>query len=125
MSVVIIAVFLLALAIVVPVAWFFGRSSLSSSSMSSPFSGNGGGTYDPVKAGEELPDGFRQIVPRDAIRPVYEPVFVPADSAGWDDNIEVIGVFSGIEAKAYPISFLTRWEMVVDELDGLPILVSW
>lgn len=28
---------------------------------------------DPVKAAEELPEGFRQLFPRDGIRTVYNP----------------------------------------------------
>ena len=81
--------------------------------------------YNPVTAGEPLPDGFRQLLPRDAIRPVYEPEFVPADATGWPRTTQVIGVASGDEAKAYPVSFLNRREMVVDSIDGIPILVTW
>lgn len=34
-----------------------------------------GQTYDPVRAGEALPSGFRQVLPRDAILPIYDPAF--------------------------------------------------
>jgi len=81
--------------------------------------------YNPVSSGERLPDGFRQLLPRDAIRPVYDPHFVPAGSAGWADDVDVIGVTRDGEAKAYPVSFLNGREMVVDEIAGVPILVSW
>ncbi len=81
--------------------------------------------YDPVIAGERLPDGFRQLLPRDAILPVYDPTFVAADEAGWATATDVIGVEIDGEAKAYPVSFLTGRELVVDELAGEPILVSW
>lgn len=81
--------------------------------------------YNPVAAGERLPDGFRQLLPRDAIRPVYEPQFVEASSVPWPDHAEVIGVAMGGEAKAYPVSFLNGRELVVDEIDHVPILVSW
>jgi hypothetical protein len=84
-----------------------------------------GDAYNPVTAGERLPDGFRQLLPRDAITPVYDPEFVSAGAARWPANAEVIGVVSGDTAKAYPVSFLTRREMVIDELDGIPLLVSW
>lgn len=86
---------------------------------------DGASGYDPVTAGERLPDGFRQLLPRDAILPVYEPRFLPADAVGWAGETDVIGVASGGEAKAYPVSFLNGREMVVDRLDGDPILVSW
>ncbi len=81
--------------------------------------------YNPVLAGEPLPDGFRQLLPRDGIRPVYEPRFVSADQAAWPGATQVIGVAHGDEAKAYPVSFLNGREMVVDEIDRLPILVTW
>ena len=84
-----------------------------------------GGVYNPVLAGEPLPDGFRQILPRDAIAPIYDPVFVEAAGVGWPEATQVIGVALGDEAKAYPVSFLNGREMVVDEIDRTPILVTW
>lgn len=81
--------------------------------------------YNPVLAGERLPDGFRQLLPRDAIAPIYEPRFVEAGLVDWPDRTQVIGVARGDESKAYPVSFLNGREMVVDEIDGLPILVTW
>ncbi len=84
-----------------------------------------GDAYNPVTAGEPLPDGFRQLLPRDAIRPVYEPRFVEGRRAGWPSATDVIGVAIDGEAKAYPVSFLNGRELVVDEIAGVPILVSW
>lgn len=81
--------------------------------------------YNPVTAGEPLPAGFRQLLPRDAIKPVYEPEFVFGTSVGWPASTDVIGVSLGSEAKAYPVSFLGGRELVVDEIDNIPILVSW
>ncbi len=81
--------------------------------------------YNPVAAGEKLPDGFRQLLPRDAIKPVYDPVFISASSIPWSDDTDVIGVTLGGQAKAYPVSFLNGRELVVDEIDNIPILVSW
>lgn len=81
--------------------------------------------YNPVLAGESLPADFRQILPRDAIRPVYDPTFVTADGVNWPDNTDVIGVEINGEAKAYPVDHLNGRELVVDELGGEPILVSW
>lgn len=83
------------------------------------------GVYNPVLAGEDLPEGFRQILPRDAIAPVYDPQFIEGQTIAWPDGAQVIGVSSGDEAKAYPVSFLNGREMVVDEIDGIPILVTW
>jgi hypothetical protein len=84
-----------------------------------------GDAYNPVTAGEPLPEGFRQLLPRDAIRPVYDPQFVSAGGVAWLGGTQVIGVSSGDEAKAYPVSFLNRREMVVDSINGIPILVTW
>ena len=81
--------------------------------------------YNPVAAGEALPDGFRQLLPRDAILPIYDPAFVPASQAGWPPDVQVIGVAAGKDAKAYPVSALNRREMVIDEIGGDPILVTW
>ena len=84
-----------------------------------------GGVYNPVLAGEPLPDGFRQVLPRDAIAPVYEPTFVAGRDIGWPGDAQVIGVEIDGQTKAYPVSFLNGREMVVDELAGIPILVTW
>lgn len=84
-----------------------------------------GDVYNPVLAGEPLPEGFRQLLPRDGIRPVYDPQFVTADAVDWTDTTHIIGVAHGDEAKAYPVSFLNGREMVVDEIDDIPILVTW
>ena len=82
-------------------------------------------TYDPVRAGEPLPDGFRQLLGRDAIMPIYDPEFVPAADSGWGDGTLVLGVEVEGEARAYPVAYLNRREMVIDQVGGTPLLVSW
>lgn len=81
--------------------------------------------YDPAAAGEPLPDGYHKVLGRDMIHPVYEPTFAGADEVDWPDNTDVIGVAGVTEAKAYPVSHLNFREMVIDEIEGIPILVSW
>ena len=81
--------------------------------------------YNPVLAGESLPADFRQILPRDAIQPIYDPTFAPAADIDWPDSTDVIGVEIDGEAKAYPVDHLNGHELVIDELGGIPILVSW
>lgn len=81
--------------------------------------------YNPVTAGERLPDGFRQLLPRDGIPPIYDPVFTSASGVDWPDGTQVIGVATGSAAKAYPVSYLDRHEMVNDVIAGDPILVTW
>jgi hypothetical protein len=81
--------------------------------------------YNPVWAGEPTPPGFRQLLGRDSILPVYEPDFAPAGAVEWPGDVLVIGVAGERSAKAYPVSHLNRREMVIDALDGIPILVTW
>jgi hypothetical protein len=68
---------------------------------------------------------FPTLLPYDAIRPIYEPEFVPANEAPLEDDELVIGISLNGEAKAYPITVLRSREMVNDELGGNPILVTW
>ena len=81
--------------------------------------------YDPVRAGETLPRGFRNSLDRDAIFPVYDPTFVSASDVDWRDEILVIGVDLEGEARAYPVGFLNRREIVIDNHRGIPTLVTW
>lgn len=83
------------------------------------------GVYDPVQAGEGRPEGFRQLLRRDAILPVYNPTFRTAQNTDWADEVLVIGLELEGEAKAYPVSFLNRREMVIDWIAGSPVLVTW
>ncbi len=75
---------------------------------------------------EELDYGsYNQLLGRDAIPPVYDPVFVPAHQATLADEELVLGIAINGEAKAYPISVLNFREMVNDEIAGIPILATW
>ena len=112
------------LALLILTAWAFAPAGTGSGAAPGTRVG-ATDAYNPVIAGELLPDGFRQLLPRDAIAPIYNPQFVSSDLAGWPDDAEVIGVAGAEEAKAYPVSFLNRREMVIDEIGGDPILVTW
>jgi hypothetical protein len=81
--------------------------------------------YDPVKSGEETPSGYRQLLRRDSILPVYDPQFTTSDQVDWPDDSLVIGVTVAEIAKAYPVTHLNSREMVIDSINGIPILVSW
>ncbi len=81
--------------------------------------------YDPVEAGEAVPVGYRQLLPRDAIFPVYNPSFLSASETDWPNDALIVGVELDGEAKAYPVSFLNRREMVNDWIAGSPVLVTW
>ena len=85
-------------------------------------------TDAPESAAEatEMPDyHWSQLLGRDDIRPIYDPQFVSADEAGYDDDELVMGVAIEGEAKAYPVGLLNFREMVNDELAGIPILVTF
>jgi hypothetical protein len=81
--------------------------------------------YNPVKEGDTLPEGFRQLLDRDQIVPVYDPQYTSSDQVDWPDGMLILGVEGTETQKAYPITHLNQREMVIDELDGDPILVSW
>ncbi len=81
--------------------------------------------YDPVKAGEPTPPGYRQLLDRDQILPVYDPVFTSASLVDWPAEMLVIGISGEETAKAYPVTHLNQREMVIDSLGGIPLLVSW
>ena len=68
---------------------------------------------------------WSQLLSRDSILPIYNPEFVSASDAPYDNDELVIGVALNGEAKAYAIGPLNRREMVNDTLAGIPILVTW
>lgn len=68
---------------------------------------------------------WNQLLARDAILPIYEPEFVPAQDAPYDDDELVIGVELNGEARAYAIGPLNSREMVNDTVGDIPILVTW
>lgn len=83
------------------------------------------GHLNPDGPKEIDPRFYRQLLPRDAIRPIYQPEIIAAKSAQLAGDDLVIGVTVGPQARAYPIRTLRFREMVNDELDGIPILVTW
>ena len=68
---------------------------------------------------------FRQLLPLDAIRPIYNPTFLSAAESNYRDDELILGLEINGEAKAYSVAFLSFREMVNDELGGVPILVTW
>ena len=68
---------------------------------------------------------IRALLALDAIRPIYDPVFVAAEdsSLAWSDF--VIGLSLNGDAQAYPLAILPFLEMVNDDVGGIPVLVTW
>lgn len=114
-----------ALALTAVTAWAFAGPVQQPAVVAANIQVDPSDAYNPVLAGEPLPDGFRQVLPRDAIRPVYDPTFLDGRDIDWPGEAQVIGVTIDGASKAYPVSFLNGRELVVDELAGIPILVSW
>lgn len=99
---------------------------LGGGSVQQPIEGDTGeALYNPVHAGEDLPSGFRQLLPRDGIRPVYEPKFLSAADTEWENSSLVIGLEIDGDARAYPVSYLNRREIVNDHVGKTPVLVTW
>ena len=77
-------------------------------------------------------DGERELeivrlLGKDAIPAILEPEFVSASEADhWMSPGEgVLGVSIGGEDRAYPITMLSRHEIVNDVVGGEPIAVTW
>ena len=66
------------------------------------------------------------VLPKDAIPAIMSPSFEEAGKASWlrHDNV-VVGMSIAGESRAYPVSILSRHEIVNDQLGGVPIAVTW
>ena len=73
----------------------------------------------------DLPDEFRQLLPRGRIAAVDDPRFVPAAEAEIPDDAWVLGVADGGRAKAYSLNLLNHHEVVNDKIGGRPIAAVW
>ena len=64
---------------------------------------------------------------RDAIPPIYQPVFETADdAAAWLDNRDIVlGYVDEGEAYAYPVNILNFHELVSQTVNGRPIIVTY
>ncbi len=74
----------------------------------------------------ELLVGIPAADPRDAIRPIDEPGFEPVSDSDWIAGREP-GVLVDIDddARFYPLSILTRHEIVNDEFGDVPVAVTY
>jgi carotenoid cleavage dioxygenase-like enzyme len=74
---------------------------------------------------EDTPQGVQQLLPRNAIASVDDPVFVPTAEASMPDDAWILGVVVGNEARAYSLNLLNRHEIVNDEAAGIPFAAVW
>lgn len=74
----------------------------------------------------ELLVGIPSADPRDAIPPIDDPQFEPVAESDWLADPEP-GVVLDIEgdARFYPLSVLTRHEIINDEVGGTPVAVTY
>ncbi|MDX1468547.1 MAG: DUF3179 domain-containing protein [Acidimicrobiia bacterium] len=74
----------------------------------------------------ELLVGLPSPDPRDLIRPIDQPVFEAVDTSTWLADREP-GVLVDIDddVRFYPLSVLTRHEIVNDEIAGIPVAVTY
>jgi hypothetical protein len=100
--------------------WLLGDGSIDSAN-------TGAGTGAAIPSYENSSDILTifPVLPRDRIRPIYDPEFVTAQQARMPDNELVMGVAIDGESRAYPIFTLNAREMVNDTVAGVPILVTW
>ncbi len=101
--------------------------------------GAGGPEGAPEKPSADEPNGFAltnlavprdSIVlggpPRDGIRSVAEPGFVPVAEASWvEPATVVVGIELGGEARAYPVHILEWHQVVNDSVGGVPVVVTY
>lgn len=75
---------------------------------------------------EELLVGIPMSDPRDAIPPIDNPKFEAVSESDWIQGQEP-GVLIEIEgdARFYPLSVMTRHEIVNDEVGGIPVAVTY
>ena len=68
-----------------------------------------------------------KILPKDAIRAVFDPNFLTQDEADsqYRDTDLVIGVSINGEHRAYNVAYLSGHEIVNDVVGGRPIAVTW
>ena len=76
-------------------------------------------------AGDDLPDGVQQLLPRGRIAAVFAPEFVPAAEAEIAPDAWVLGVVVDGEARAYSLNLLNRHEVVNDRVGDHPFAAVW
>ncbi|MCY4136426.1 MAG: DUF3179 domain-containing (seleno)protein [bacterium] len=74
---------------------------------------------------DELRIGIKVIPIRDRIPPIDNPEFAPASEAGWSDPEPGLLLVMGDTARFYPLAMLIVHEIVNDEIESRPVLVTY
>ena len=71
--------------------------------------------------------GIVTLLPKDAIRAIFDPKHVGISEAGnlMKDEHRVLGVSINGESRAYPINALSSHEIANDFVGGVKIAVTW
>jgi hypothetical protein len=77
-------------------------------------------------AADLRPGEIVTVLPKDAIPAIMSPSFDDGNKATWlRSNDLIVGVKIGDDARAYPISILSRHEIVNDKSGVIPFAVTW
>jgi hypothetical protein len=77
-------------------------------------------------AADLRPGEIVTVLPKDAIPAIMSPSFDDGNKAKWlGGNDVIVGVKIGDDARAYPISILSRHEIVNDKSGVIPFAVTW
>lgn len=68
---------------------------------------------------------IHHILPKDAIRAVLQPEFVPVAEAQVADDAAMIGVVLNDEAHVYSAMLLNAHEVVNDTVGGVHVATTW
>ena len=75
---------------------------------------------------DELLVGIPATDPRDMIRPIDDPVFESVSEIEWlTDRDPGVALEIGDDARFYPLAVLTRHEIANDEVDDIPVAVTY
>ena len=74
---------------------------------------------------DELLIGIQAIPIRDRIPPIDNPEFAPASDAEWSDQEPGLLLVMDETARFYPLAMLIVHEIVNDEVEGRPVLVTY
>jgi uncharacterized protein DUF3179 len=78
-----------------------------------------------IALSEELPNGYRQILPRGRIAAIDTPRFVPAAKARIPGHAWVLGVVVEGEVRACSLNLLDQHEIVNDRAGGTSFAAVW
>lgn len=74
---------------------------------------------------KDMPEDFKQILPRGGIPGILNPQFVSADEADINDDSWVLGVVINDQPRAYSLNLLNSHEVVNDRIGDTAFAAVW